>query len=169
MKKLHQAHMGIENKKLRAKETVFWPGINRQIEDIVKSCNACLENQKKQTMEPLIVSQIPNYPFEVVEADLFYWNSQDFLLIVDYYSRYWEIEKLYTTQSVTVIRKLKKLFSRYRIPEVLRSDNGPQFTSINFKKFSKDWEFEHITSSPYFSQSNGMVDRHYTGISKDGT
>ena len=129
LKRLHQAHMGIEKTKLRARATVFWPGINKQIEDMVKSCETCLENQKKQTKETMIRSEIPTYPFHIVGTDLFYWNGQDFLLLVDYYSRYWEIEKLINIKSRTVIKKLKKMFARLGIPELLCSDNGTQFTS----------------------------------------
>ena len=160
LKKLHQAHMGIEKTKLRARETVFWPGINRQNEDMVKSCETCLENQKKQTKETMIGSEIPKYPFQVVGTVLFYWNGQDFLLIVDYYSRYWEIEKLTNIRSKTVIQKLKKIFARLGIPEQLRSDNGTQYTSSDFKRFRKEWEFQHKTSSPHYHQSNGMAERH---------
>ena len=137
LKKLHQSHMGIEKTKLRARETVFWPGINRQIEDMVKACETCLTNRSQQRREPLIPSEIADYPFQMVGTDLFYWNGQDFLLTVDYYSRYWEIERLYETQSVNIIKKLKMMFSRHGIPQMVRSDNGPQFISTEFKKFAK--------------------------------
>ena len=123
LKKLHQSHMGIEKTKLRARETVFWPGINRQIEDMVKACETCLTNRSQQRREPLIPSEIADYPFQMVGTDLFYWNGQDFLLTVDYYSRYWEIERLYETQSVNIIKKLKMMFSRHGIPQMVRSDN----------------------------------------------
>ena len=62
--------MGIEKTKLRAREAVFWPGMNRQIEDVVKSCNICAYNQKKQSNEPLIPSDIAVYPFQMVGTDL---------------------------------------------------------------------------------------------------
>ena len=70
-------------------------------------------------------SDVPHYPFQMVGSDLLNWNGQDFVLVVDYYSRYWDIEKLYKTDSATVIKKLKHIFSRMGIPEVMRSDNGP--------------------------------------------
>ena len=160
LQKLHQSHMGIEKTKMRARETVFWPRINQQIEDMVKSCETCLENQRKQSKEPMMASEIPTYPFQTVGTDLFYWNGQDFVLLVDYYSRYWEIERLHNISSKTVIKKLKMMFSRLGIPEIVRSDNGTQYTSSDFKKFKKEWEFEHTTSSPHYQQSNGMAERH---------
>ena len=95
----------------------------------------------------------------MVGTDLFYWTGQDFLLTVDYYSRYLEIERLYETQSVKIIKKLKMMFSRHGIPQIMRSDNGPQFIST-VKKFAKEWGFKHITSSPCYPQSNGMAERH---------
>ena len=83
----------------------------------------------------------------MVGSDLLKWNGQDFLVVVDYYSRYWDIEKLYRTDSATVIKKLKHIFSRMGIPEVMRSDNGPQYSSSSFKKFAKDWKFQHNKQS----------------------
>ena len=60
-------------------------------------------------------------------SDLLNWNGQDFVFVVDYYSRYWVIEKLYKTNSATVVKNLKHIFSRMGIPEVMRSDNGPHY------------------------------------------
>lgn len=57
-----------------------------------------------------------------------------------------------------MIEKLKAHFARHGIPDVVISDNGPQFTSQQFRKFSNDWEFEHRTSSPYHSQANGAAE-----------
>ena len=57
-----------------------------------------------------------------------------------------------------VIRKLKAHFARHGIPEQLVTDNGAQFTSRDFLKFSRDWDFEHLTSSPHHSQGNGKAE-----------
>ena len=72
-------------------------------------------------------SDVPQYPFQMVGSDLLNWNGQDFVFVVDYYSRYWVIEKLYKTNSATVVKNLKHIFSRMGIPEVMRSDNGPHY------------------------------------------
>ena len=90
-------------------------------------------------------------------SDLLNWNGQVFVLLVDYYSRYWDIEKLYRTDSATVIKKLKHIFSGMGIPEVMRSDNEPQYSSSSFKKFAKDCRFQHISSSPEYPRSNGLA------------
>ena len=80
------------------------------------------------------------------------------LITVDYYSSYIEIDKLTSTTSSAVIHKLKSHFARYGIPTVVMSDNGPQFSSKEFSKFSKKWDFQHVTSSPLHPQSNGKAE-----------
>ena len=77
---------------------------------------------------------------------------------MDYHSNFFEVEKLPDTLSSTVILSLKRHFARYGIPQVLRTDNGPQFAANGFRKLSLDWGFDHITSSPRYPQSNGKVE-----------
>ena len=84
----------------------------------------------------------------------------NYLLVIDYRSRYVEVSALLSSQtSREIIRGLKSIFARHGVPEVVRSDNGPQFDSAEFAKFAKEWQFEHVTSSPRYAQSNGEVER----------
>ena len=160
LENLHQSHMGISKTKARARETVYWPNINQHIEMLIKKREVCQTYQKQQQKEPMIPSDIPIYPFQIVASDLFNWNNQDFVIVVDYYSKYWEMEKSYGTKSIAIVKKMKKIFSRLGIPETLRSDNEPQYTAQVFKEFSKDWNFKHVASSPEYPKSNGFVERH---------
>ncbi|CAG2201401.1 unnamed protein product [Mytilus edulis] len=82
-------------------------------------------------------------------------ESKNYLVTVDYYSYYWEVDYLEDTLVLTVIRKLRAQFARHGIPDVCFTDNGPQFDCGEFRKFSRLWEFKHDTSSPLYSQSNG--------------
>ena len=119
LENLHQSHMGISKTKSRARETVYWSNVNQHIEKLIKKCKACQNCQKQQQKEPMIPSHIPIYSFQIVASDLFKWNNQDFAIVVDYYSKYWEIERLYDTKSITIVKKMKKIFSRLGIPETL--------------------------------------------------
>ena len=78
--------------------------------------------------------------------------------MVDCYSDYWEIDHLSDYTSSTVIDACKRQFSRHGIPHTVFSDNGPPFNSMEFQLFAEDWDFKHMTSSPYHSQSNGKVE-----------
>ena len=86
------------------------------------------------------------------------FDRKEYLITVDYYANYWKVELLTSTTSRAVINKLRKIFSQHGIPETVLSDNGPQYASDEFKKFAKQWEFKHITSSPLHSQPNGKVE-----------
>ena len=152
--------MGIERTKWRVRATIFWHQINRQKDVIVKTCSTCLHNQRKQSGEPVMPSDVSQYLFEIVGTYLFHWNGQDFVLVVDYYSRYWEIQKLYKTGAATTIKKIKNEVSRLGTPEIIKRNNGPQYNcSREFKRFAKDWGFQHIPSSPEYPRSNGLAEK----------
>ncbi|KAL5020892.1 hypothetical protein ScPMuIL_000047 [Solemya velum] len=94
-----------------------------------------------------------------VGIDLFSIKDEEFMVTVDYYSDFWELDCLgKNTKSTKIIKCLKKHFSRHGIPDYIISDNGPQFASEEFRRFADEWEIEHNTSSPYHSQSNGKAE-----------
>ncbi|KAI4880495.1 hypothetical protein NFI96_000640, partial [Prochilodus magdalenae] len=157
--RIHTGHMGIEKSKSRACDILFWPGMGKQIEASVAQCDICQERRSSNTKEPLLSHAIPERPWQVVGTDLLTWNSQDFVIIADYYSRYFEIEKLTNCTSSAVITKLKAAFARHGIPETVISDNGPCYSSTEFRSFSGAWDFRHITTSPRYPRSNGLAKR----------
>ena len=80
-------------------------------------------------------------------------------MITDYYSKYPIVRKLNSTTSAAVINHLKSVFVEQEIPETLVSDNGPRYSSREFAAFCKQWGIEHVTSSPLYPQSNGLIER----------
>ena len=159
LRQIHQGHLGIEKCRLRARQVLFWPNINRDIEKMVTACDACQRHRFSNTREPLMSHEIPDRPWQTVGTDLFEWDGTNFLLIVDYYSRYVEIERLRNIRSATVIKKTKAVFSRHGIPEKVISDNGPCYSSHEFATFAKEWDFKHTTSSPHYPKSNGLSEK----------
>lgn len=153
---IHTGHLGITKCRERAKACVWWIGLSTQIDNLVRNCPDCVEN-RVNIKETFHKDKMPSRPWQKIALDLFKLEKW-YLIAVDYYSRYFEIFKLESMNELAIIEKLKEIFSRYGIPEVVRTDNGPQFSSV-FKKFSLEYNFVHITSSPYFAQSNGLVER----------
>ena len=154
MAKIHEGHQGIERCRARVRCSVWWPGITKDTAEIVRQCPTCAR-EAQQRREPLIKSTLPDYPWQIIGTDLFELEGTKYLLTVDYFSRYPEVTKLTTTTSATVISHLKNMFSHHGIPEVVCSDNGPQFSDLEFTQFAKEYGFCHITSSPKYPQSNG--------------
>ena len=90
---------------------------------------------------------------------MFSLDKRNFLITVDYWSSYFELDQIIgDTTSKKVVQCLRRHFATHGIPDTVISDNGPQFVSEEFKKFSMEWMFNHVTTSPYHSQSNGMVE-----------
>ena len=158
LQKIHNGHQGIQRCRLRAQSSVWWPGISQHISDLIENCHVCAK-KSKQYHEPLMSTPLPDYPWQRVASDLFFLGSDSYLLIVDYFSRYPEVIKLKSTTSRGIIEAMKAVFSRYGIPQTVRSDNGPQYSSEEFSKFAAEYNFYHETSSPHFAQSNGQAER----------
>ena len=110
LQKLHTGHWGIERTRRRAREIVFWPGISQDIESMINKCDACQKFQNSNPKEKIKMHEIPKGPFEYIGTDLFYYKGVDYLIIADYYSKFWDIMRLPDTKSSTVIRKTKFIF-----------------------------------------------------------
>ena len=156
---LHTGHMGVEKCLSRAKDVMFWPKMTSDVIDHVLTCDICLKHRNSNTKEPLKYHQIPELPWQVIGIDLMTFDNDDYLITVDYFSRYLEVDLLTDNKSVSIIKKLKITFSRFGIPQKVISDNAMYFLSESFQKFARDWNFEHVTSSPLYSQSNGLVEK----------
>ena len=159
LSQIHAGHMGHEKCKRRARQVVFWPGMNHEIDTLVNQCEACQKHQHQHPVEPLKPHLVPNRPWQKVATDLFELNNQHYIVIVDAYSNYPEVQELTSQSSKSVINAMKTVFARLGIPEEVLSDNGPCYSSAEFASFAKQWDFNHITSSPGFPQSNGLAER----------
>ena len=159
LQKIHAGHMGITKCTQRAKEVIFWPGMSQEIANIVQKCQTCREFQASNAKEPMFQEQVPHGPWEMTASDLFHFNGADYLLIFDYYSKFIEFSRLSDTLSKTIITHTKSIFARHGIPQKVRTDNGPQFSSREYKLFAEKWGFDHITTSPLHPQSNGLAER----------
>ena len=116
LKLIHSSHLGMEKCKRRAKDAVFWPGMNKQIEDTVSQCPTCCAHQKNNPKEPLLSHDVPKRPWEKVGADLFEIHSKHYPALVDYYSGFIEVENVHEATSNKIINICKSQFARHGIP-----------------------------------------------------
>ncbi|GFT40743.1 uncharacterized protein K02A2.6 [Trichonephila clavipes] len=108
--------------------------------------------------------EVPYRPFEKIRVDIMNMGNASYLVVIDYYSKWIEIAELVNKSANEVIIKLKTIFSRFDVPNIVVSDNIP-FNSYIYKKFANDWDFNYAFISPHYSPSNGMVQKA-VGISK---
>ena len=86
------------------------------------------------------------------------FDKKHYMITVDYYSYYFEIDRLYCTTTSAIVKNLKNHFARHGIPDKVMTDNGPNFVSDKFVKFAESWNFLHTSSSSYYSRSNGKAE-----------
>ena len=157
--KIHDGHQGLAKCRQRANQAVWWPRMSGDIDTKVQQCEFCRENKSTQRREPLLPSELPSRPWEKVAIDLCEFKKQNYLVVSDYYSRYLEILHMPTTTSSQIVAKLKVTFARLGVPDFLFSDNAANLVSAEMRKFSEDYDFVHVTSSPHFPQANGHAER----------
>ena len=148
LKVLHLGHYAVNKMQLRALETVYWPGINKDILKYYQSSKTCIKYLKSQRNEPLQSHPTPVVPWHTVAIDLFETKNPKYLLIVDYYSRFPILHKLSSTTARVLIQEMKALFAELGVPSVIVSDGGPQYTATEFQDFTKLWQIKHRLSSP---------------------
>ena len=133
--------------------------MSSDIDNMVSKCETCLKYQRNNQHEPLKQHPVPERVWSKVGVDLFEFNGKNYILGVDYYSKYPVVRMLHGQTSTAVVQVMKSWFAEHGIPEYVMSDNGPCYSSREFKKFSESWEFTHVTSSPRYARSNGQIER----------
>jgi hypothetical protein len=165
LKRLLAMHQGAHKMSERAKKSIWWPFINRDIKNVAKTCEPCVERAPSNRQEDQKQHEQAIYPFQFLHIDLAQYGGRYFLITVDQYSGFpniYECGKTAVTRQVT--DHLKQLFATFSIPVTIYSDGGPQFLEgetidkFEFGKFCKDWGVEHVTSSPHHHQSNGIAE-----------
>ncbi|XP_014834021.1 PREDICTED: uncharacterized protein K02A2.6-like [Poecilia mexicana] len=157
---LHEAHVGTVKMKSLARSYVWWPGIDKQIEDITKTCPGCLSVQNAPPQAPLHPWEWPSAPWQRVHIDFAgpFMNSM-FLIAVDAHSKWPEVVPMKSTTSEKTISVLRTIFARNGLPEQIVSDNGPQYTSEEFQDFMKKNGIKHFKSAPHHPATNGLAER----------
>lgn len=161
--RVHQHHLGIENTINLAKDNLFWPGMRAQITEKVQSCDTCLKYSDNNPKLPMQSVEIPEHPFQIVSMDVFEITTKKgkkkkFLVTIDHYSDYFEVDQLPDLTPQSTIKICKKNFRTHGIPETVISDNATNFQCTEFSKFARDWEFNHSTSSPHHPRGNGKAE-----------
>ena len=130
---LHLAHLGYDSMIRRARDTIFWLSINREIRQIADNCLACQKRLPSNPKEPLLQHAEGNHPWEKVGIDLCEYQGKAYLVTVDYFSNFFEVDVMTSTTAKQMITCLKRHFARYGIPKCIVSDFGPQMMSNEFR------------------------------------
>jgi len=146
--RIHSSHLGVEACLCKARDSVFWPGMNAEVHDQIKQCSICNKFLAKNQKLPMRSHELPDCPWSQVSADQLQLRGEDYIVLVDFYSDFTEVKKLEENTSSSVIE-----FSRnnsadtYGVQDTVVTENGPQFSSQEFCQFTS-WKFVHVSSFP---------------------
>ena len=161
---LHAAHQGTTRTKSRARLVIYWPGMDNDIDNTILACKSCQDYLPSHPPEPMITKQRPSRPFQEIAADFCSHGGHQFLITVDCCTDWPHMGK--DTTAIRLNNVLLGVFSRYGIPDIIWSDQGPQFTSHAFQTFAKEWGIKHLPSSPTYPQSNGKAEAAVKSMKK---
>ena len=167
LQELHEAHPGATRMKRLARMFVWWPGLNHDVEEEVRSCSECQSNQPSPPLSPLQPWSWPTRPWSRVHIDYMGpFMGRMFLVLIDSHSKWIEVHLMSSTTSSATIQCLRSIFATFGLPEVLVSDNGPNFVSAEFEDFLLKNGVKHTTSAPYHPASNGLAERAVQTVKK---
>ena len=129
---------------------MYWPRMSSQLKECVSKCDTCMVHRFTPQKDLIQQHEFAARPWSKVGVDLCDLQGSTLLVVSDYYSNFIEVENISKANTTGVS---KAMFARYGVPDVLISDNGPQFASAEFTTFAKKWGFEHVTSSPHYPQN----------------
>ena len=157
---LHEAHPGISRMKALARGYVWWPNMDRELEEAVKRCQQCQLHQKAPAEAPLHPWEWPGQPWARVHIDYAGpLKGHMYLVVIDAHSKWMDVHLMCSTTSAATIAKLREIFATHGLPETIVSDNGPNFTSAEFENFLSKNGVKHTKVSPYHPASNGQAER----------
>ena len=144
---------------MKARDVLLWPSMAAEITEKINKCQVYLEHQPCQQSETLKSHEIPPLPWAKVSTELLHKKGRNYLVTIDYYYKWPELSLLNSMTSTAVITALESQFDRFCVSSALMSDNGSCYSSEQFKHFSQDWCFDHVTASPEYPRCNGQSER----------
>ena len=160
LKLLHEGHPGMTRMKSLARLHVWWPSITADIEQTVQSCTNCAVMARDPQKVPLHSWDFPRRPWQRLHLDYAGpFKGKMWLILIDAYSKWPEVHEMSETTSKATIQQLRKIFAVQGLPELIVTDNGPQFVSEEFKSFCQQRGIQHNTIAPYHPRSNGEAER----------
>jgi hypothetical protein len=164
----HEGHQGSTRMKQLLRERVWFPNLNKAVEELVSNCPACQATTIPRTHGEVITSELPTQPWQIVSLDFFgpFENSIYLMHICNEFSRYPFVEEVKSTSAEAVIPVLSRIFAMFGTPNTVKSDNGLPFNGENFAKFSRHLGFKHRKVTPLWPRANGCNERFMQSIKK---
>ena len=164
----HEGHQGLVKTKQLLREKIWFPGIDQAVKSMIDKCIACQANGPDSRPEPLQMSPLPPDPWHTVHMDFCgpFPTGEYVFVVIDAYSRFPEVEIVRSTSASSIMPKLDRIFSTHGIPQVIRSDNGPPFTSKEINEYMRENGIDHRRITPLWPQANSEAESFMKPLTK---
>ena len=160
MEELHKCHAGMVKMKAKARQHVYWPNINSELEQKVRECDKCQQFANATPESMVIPNSWPQEPWTILNLDLAGPIAGKMLMIlVDQTSKWMEVAIIPRTDSSTIIVELRKIFATFGFPLTIVADNATYFQSEEMNEFCSRNGIRLAASAPYHPRSNGAAER----------
>lgn len=167
LQELHEGHPGMTKMKALARMFVWWPLLDKDIEQSVQQCHLCQQQQAAPPVAPLQPWKWPSRPWVRLHMDFAGpFQGKMILVVIDSHSKWIEAYPTDSATSTKVIDISRTLFAQFGLPEVLVTDNGSCFVSEEFETFLAKNGIKHVTSAPFHPATNGLAERAVQVVKK---
>ena len=157
----HEGHQGVVKTKSRLRTNVWWSKMDGDVERMCRSCHGCQVTEQYSPPETMQKTESPTGRWQNAVADLMgpMPGGNNLLVVVDYYSRSFEVVVMKSTTTPGIIAALTDIFARFGFPNTLKTDKGAQFVSGEFERCLHECGIDYRKSPPLWPQANGEVER----------
>ena len=122
-----------------------------------------VKEYRAPTVKP---TKLPDSPWQDLALDLLgpMPTGEYLVVLVDYFSRWMEVDVVHSTNSDRIIKCLDSHFVRYGVPKTLRTDNGANL--VWQEKYLSEMGVKHKLTKPLWPRANGEVERQNHSLLK---
>lgn len=164
----HEGHPGESVMKRRLRDRVWWPGMDREVTNRVTHCEGCRLVSLPTKPEPMSRRSMPSKPWVDIAIDFLgpMPSGVYLLVVIDYYSRYKEVEVMNKITAKETVNRLNTIFTRLGYPRTITLDNAKQFVGLELEEYNRKHGIHLNHSTPYWPQENGLVERQNRSLLK---
>ena len=159
-------HRGITETLEHLKRNYYWVGQKESVTNFINSCDICEKTKygRHKPYSPLIITETASKPFQIVHIDVFTFDNQNYLTLVDAFTKFAQAIPIEGKTAINVSNALIKYFSSFGIPEKLILDNAREFNNETVKEILNLHKIKIHFTTPYHHDSNGIVERFHSSI-----
>ena len=156
----HEGHQGLVKTKQLIREKIWFPGIDKDVKNMIDNCLPCQAVGNANKPAPLRMNELPPAPWHTLHLDHCgpFPSGEYILVVIDAYTRFPEIAIVTSTSAFTTINHLRRIFATHGLPSRVKTDNGPPFNSKELRDYMNENGISFTPITPLWPQANAEAE-----------